>query len=219
LEHSPQRSGGFLQAADSSFGQSFFQAIGVLLRHPQRVLFLWNWKSASLSILLRAPIFLAATIRGGLAATLSALLTESVFCAITAGFYGAVMQNLRDAEPQWLTGVFLIVVVPAVFQLLEFALHWFHGTPHLRAAEVVSVGVSAVSSLFNWYAMRRGALLVGGEGTGFGSDLRRLPGLLLAFVTSLPRRARRRQNKSATSRRDLAPAGSMLYGGRRARSR
>lgn len=97
------------------------------------------------------------------------------------------MQNLRDATPVWLNAVFLVVVVPAFFQVFEFALHAFRGTPHLRVAEIVSLGVSAVSSLFNWYAMRQGALLVGSEGSSLGSDLHRLPRLLFNFVATVPR--------------------------------
>lgn len=124
---------------------------------------------------------------------LLAVLTECLFCMISAGFYGAVIQNLRDAQPQWLTILFLTGVLPAIFQVLEFSLQWVRGTPHLKVAEIVSLAVSAISSLFNWYAMRRGALLVGGEGGTFGSDLRRLPGILLAFFTTLPHRFTQRQ--------------------------
>jgi hypothetical protein len=58
----------------------------------------------------------------------------------------------------------------------------------LRLAEIVSVIISGLSALFNWYAMRRGTLLVGGEGDSFGKDLRRLPRLLLNFLIVLPRR-------------------------------
>ena len=163
------------------------QELAGLLRRPQRILFLWNWKSAWLSIALRTPIFVAVTIQGGFRTSLSAVLTECVVCMITAGFYGAIAQSLKDAQPQWMTLVFLTVVVPAIFQAVEFLLHLFRGTPHLRIAEIVSILISGISSLFNWYAMRRGALLVGGEGDAFGADLRRLPRLLATFVTALPR--------------------------------
>jgi hypothetical protein len=173
--------------ADAASGPSFFEVLFDLLRYPQRVLFLWNWKAAWLSIILRAPIFLGVTLRRGFRVSFSAVLTECLFCAITAGFYGAVVQNLRDAEPQWLTILFLTVAIPSVFQVFEFLLHRLHGTPHLKIAEFISIAVSAISALFNWYAMRRGALLVGGEGRSFGSDLRRLPGLIFAFATALPR--------------------------------
>lgn len=168
-------------------GPPFFEALSSLLRQPQRILFLWNWKNAWLSIILRAPIFLGVTIRRGFLVSASAILVECLYCALTAGFYGAFVQTLRDAEPEWLTLVFITVIVPAVFQVFEYLLHRFHGTPHLKLAEFISIGASAISALFNWYAMRRGALLVGGEGGSFASDLRRLPRLILSFVISGPR--------------------------------
>lgn len=166
----------------------FFDLLLGLLRRPQQLLVLWNWKSALLSIVLRGPIFFVAGVRQGWRVAIAALFTESVFCALSAGFYGAVVQSLKDAEPQWLTGVFLTVVMPVIFQVLEYLLHWFRGTPHLRIAGIVSLVVSALSALFNWYAMRRGTLLVGREGGGFGGDLRRLPQLLFGFLAFLPRK-------------------------------
>lgn len=170
-----------------------------LLRRPQQLLLLWNWKSAVLSMILRGPIFFVAAVHRGWEAAMAALFTESVFCVLSAGFYGAVVQILKDAEPQWLTGVLLTIVVPVTFQVLEYVLHWFQGTPHLRVAGIVSLGVSAVSALFNWYAMRRGTFLVGQEAGAFGGDLRRLPRLLLEFVALLPRKIVR-QSKSYSSK-------------------
>jgi hypothetical protein len=148
---------------------------------------MWNWKSAVLSIVLRGPIFLVASVHRGFQAAVGAVLTECAFCAGTAGFYGALIQILRNATPEWLTALFLVVGVPGVFQVIEAYLHWARGTPHWRVAEAVSVVVSAVSALFNWYAMRRGALLVGGEGESFGADVNHLPRLLLSFVALVPR--------------------------------
>jgi hypothetical protein len=187
-------------ATGASTGPAFFDVLCDIFRRPQRFLLLWNWKAAWLSIMLRAPIFLGVTIRRGFRVAISAILIECLYCAITAGFYGAVVQTLRDAEPQWLTLIFITVVIPGIFQVFEFLLHHLHGTPHLRIAEFISIGVSAISALFNWYAMRRGALLVGGEGGSFGSDLRRLPALIFAFVVSGPRswgnRDRRAQDRN-----------------------
>ena len=160
----------------------FWHALAGLIRRPQQILFLWNWKAALLSVALRGPIFLAATMHRDVATILSAILTEIVFCMATAGFYGAIIQYLRDAEPEWLTLVFLTVVMPAIFQVLEFALHRLRGTPHLRAAEIVSIVVSGISALFNWFAMRRGALLIGVAGDTFRSDVYRLPRLIFSFV-------------------------------------
>lgn len=173
-------------SAPATPGVHFFQALGNLVRRPQRILFLWNWKAAWLSIILRGPVFLGVTIRRGFRATFEAILVECVFCMSTAGFYGAFVQTLRDAEPEWLTIVFLTLILPAAFQVLEFLMHQYRGTPHLLIAEMILVVASGISALFNWYAMRRGVLLVGGEGGSFGSDLRRLPVLLLKFVAALP---------------------------------
>jgi hypothetical protein len=180
-----------------SAGKPFFRALADLVRHPQRIVVLWNWKAAWLSIILRGPIFLAATINRGWRAALTAVLTECFFCAVSAGFYGALIQNLRDAEPQWLAIIFFTLIVPAVFQVLEAYLHWIRGTPHLRIAEGASIVVSAASSFFNWYAMKRGTLLVGGEGGTFGSDLKRLPKLLLSFIVLLPQRLVQTKNGAA----------------------
>jgi hypothetical protein len=174
----------------------FLDVLSDLFWHPQRILFVWNWKSAFLSIVLRGPIFLAVTVRHGFATTLSAVLAECFVCAVTAGFYGALVQRFRDAKPLWLTGIFLVVVVPAIFQAVEFLVHLIHGTPHLRLAEIISLVVSAGSSLFNWFAMRRGALLVGREGHSFGSDMRQVPKLVVDFV-ALPWQAARNSRKTA----------------------
>ncbi len=170
----------------------FLNLLFGLLWRPQQLLLLWNWKAALLSMVLRGPIFFIAAVQRGWEAAIAALFTESIFCALSAGFFGAVVQILKDAEPQWLTGVFLTMVMPVIFQVLEYLLHWFRGTPHLRIAEIVSMVVSGVSALFNWYAMRRGTLLVGGEAGGFGGDLRRLPRLIVGFLAILPHKIARK---------------------------
>jgi hypothetical protein len=123
-----------------------------------------------------------------LAAALSALVTEILFCAATSGFYGSIAQAFRLAEPQWLTLTFLTLILPGFFQVVEYFMHRTGGTPHLRLAEIFSCAISGLSALFNWYAMRRDALLVGPEGARFGSDLSRLPRLLLNFIIFFPRR-------------------------------
>jgi hypothetical protein len=143
---------------------------------------------------------------------MGALATEVAYCVATAGLYGSLVQSLKDAEPQWLTGVVLAVVIPALFQTAEYLLHWFRGTPHLRMAEIVSVILSGVSALFNWYAMRRGTLLVGGEGSSFGSDLGRLPRLIFGFLAVLPRKLASSAKRRSTGL--LAGISNGLNGGR-----
>jgi hypothetical protein len=167
---------------------TFASVLSNLFIRPWTIVRLWNWKSAVLSLSLRLPVFVVASVRRGLTATLSAAVTEFVFCAATSGFYGSICQSFRLAEPRWLTLLFLTLILPGLFQALEYLMHRTGGTPHLRIAEIFSCSISILSALFNWYAMRRDALLVGPEGDRFGSDLARLPRLLLNFIIFYPRR-------------------------------
>lgn len=147
---------------------------------------LWNWKAAILSALYRAPIFFFTSLRGGLTGALSAMLIESLFRTVTSGFYGAATQALRRFQPEWLAFTLILVVLPGLVQLLEAAMHWLRGTHNLKAGLWVSLTVTAISSLFNFYAMRRGTLLTGGEGQSFGRDLKRIPLLIGGFLAAGP---------------------------------
>jgi uncharacterized membrane protein len=151
------------------------------------VLSLWNWKSALLSIMLRVPVFVIATVRRGPEVIAGAVLTEAVVCAFNAGWYAAITQVLRNRKPVWLVATIITVVMPLSGQIVEYAVHAWHQTPHRIAAVIVSSVLGAISSLFNWYAMKQGTLLVGDERSSFVSDLRRFPLLLGRFFLLVPR--------------------------------
>jgi len=157
-----------------------------LLCRPQQLVLLWNWKAAVLSATLRGPIYFTAALQKGWSVALVTLLLEASFCALGVGLYNALVQMLKDAEPQWLTVTLLAVVFPGSLQSLEYLMHWLRGTPHLRIASIISLGASGISTLFNWYAMRRGVMLVGAEGRGFFADLRQMPMVFLRFILALP---------------------------------
>jgi hypothetical protein len=152
----------------------------------------WNWKSAVLSIMLRVPVFAVAALRHGVAAVGTAALTEAIVCGFNAGFYAAVVQAIRNRKPVWLTALLVSVALPALGQFIEYEVHAWRGTPHHTAAVIVSTILAAISSLFNWYAMKRGTLLVGNEGNSFSDDVRQIPGLLGRFLLLGPRWALRR---------------------------
>jgi hypothetical protein len=158
---------------------------------------LWNWKSALLSVILRVPVFAIAALQQGAEAIAAATITECFVCAFNAGFYAAAVQAIRNRKPVWLTALVIAVALPALGQVVEYEVHTWRGTPHRGMAVVISTILSALSSLFNWYAMRRGALLVGYEGDGFGNDLRRFPGLLAGFLLAGPRWLLRRGEEPA----------------------
>jgi hypothetical protein len=150
------------------------------------VLNIWNWKAAIMSAIYRAPIFFLTTLKAGWRPALSAMLLEGLFRAFTSGFYGAITQALRSMEPLWLAIFIISVILPGVVQGLDFIVHWIRGTPNGLTGVLVSIIVTGVASLFNWFAMRRGTLLTGGEGQSFAADLRSLPGIIVRFAASGP---------------------------------
>jgi hypothetical protein len=168
--------------------KSSADALSYLFRHPvDALLRKWNWKSAVLSSLLRATIFFAANISAGLPAALAALYTELVFRGVTSGFYGAITEAFCDVEPAWAAGVTVMILLPILNHSVELLVHWLRGTHNLAASIGASVCFTAISTLFNLYAMRRGALIVGRGSRSLGRDLLHLPRLLLDFVLVVPR--------------------------------
>lgn len=147
----------------------------------------WNWKSAVFSIMWRVPVFAVAAARHGIEAIALATFTEALVCAFNAGCYAAVVQVIRNRKPVWLTALVIVVCLPALGQVVEYQVHIWRGTPHTKAAVIVSTVLAGLSSLFNWYAMKRGTLLVGREATSFSSDLRQFPMLLVRFLWLGPR--------------------------------
>lgn len=146
----------------------------------------WNWKSALMSTLLRAPIFFFVNLSAGRKAAVGALITELVLRSVTSGFYGSVTEALREAEPGWLAALTASVLMPVANHSLELLVHWLRGTPKLASSILASVGFTVVSTLFNLYAMRRGALIVGANQQSLSQDLRRMPGLIGSFLAAGP---------------------------------
>jgi hypothetical protein len=154
-----------------------------------------------LSSTLRASLFFATNVSAGLPAAVAAMKTELVFRGITSGFYGALTEAFREAEPPWAAAVTVMILLPIVNHSFEFFVHWMRGTRNLFSSIFASVILTAFSTLFNFYVMRRGALIVGHGRHSLGKDLRRLPRLALDFVTWIPRYLRRRAWRNSSSSR------------------
>lgn len=146
----------------------------------------WNWKAAFSSSLVRAMIFFFANLTAGWRAALGAMAAEYFFRALTSGFYGAMTQHFSLVEPEWQAAAGAMVVLPVLSHSMEFALHWMRHTPHLRTSIVSSMSFTVVSTLFNFYAMRRGALVVGKNSPSLAADFRRMPGIVAGFVAVVP---------------------------------
>jgi hypothetical protein len=146
----------------------------------------WNWKSSVFSSILRALIFLFANLAAGWRAASGAMAAEFVYRAITAGFYGAMTQAFRKAEPAWQAGVTTMILLPLISHSIEFGVHVARGTPKIITSMISSVIFTAVSTLFNLYAMRRGVLIVEAGAGSILRDLRQVPSLICGFVASGP---------------------------------
>lgn len=166
---------------------SVFECLRTIWRSPVEVLLRrWNWKSAIFSSLIRAAIFFVTNLAAGWRAATGAMLAEFVYRAVTAGFYGALTQAFREVEPEWAAGIAVSILLPISSHTLELTIHLLRHTPKLYSSIVTSICFTIVSTLFNQYAMRRGALVVG-EGAGsVASDMKRVPLLIAGFVASGP---------------------------------
>ena len=98
-----------------------------------------------------------------------------LFRIVVSGFWGSLLQAFRLAQPAWLAGLSVAIVLPAAALCLEFAaLRAGHAT-HVKTGMTISVILSVGSLLLNLGLMRRGLLVTGEEGASLRSDLRYLP--------------------------------------------
>jgi hypothetical protein len=179
-----------------------------LLRDPvTHIVRRWNWKAAVLSSTSRALLFLVINLPAGRRAAFGAFLTELVFRAATSGFYAALTQALGRAEPVWAAAVTGMLLLPVITHSAELAVHWLRGTPRLGESILASAVFTAVSTAFHLFAMRRGVLIVGDARRPFAEDLRRLPGLVVAFGAAVVSGTIGRLLRS--SRRRLLGAGAV----------
>src|SRR5215470_90760 len=156
-----------------------------ICRHPKRFLFdCWNWKAAALTVLYGAPVFLISTHRHGFRTMATAGIVESVFRIVITGINASITQAIEWAEPQWMVAILVLAAIPGVTMGMQAIAHRLASTPNLRAGLLASLTLSVLSSGFNWFSMRRGALLVGREASSFGTDLSRMPMLIGHFVAS-----------------------------------
>jgi len=178
--------------------QSLAEALLELLRKPFTSLVGgFNWKTAAISAMLRAIMFFFTNLRAGHNLALKATLVEGTYAVVTMGVFGAATERIRHARPAWLTGLIVWLAIPTLLLVLQYNVHHFFGTPELRRSMIASFCFAALGTGFNWFAMRRGAFLVGDPMVGgphsggrrqtFVDDLRALPVLLWDFVSAGPR--------------------------------
>ncbi|MBC7925149.1 MAG: hypothetical protein H7039_05785, partial [Bryobacteraceae bacterium] len=140
------------------------KAIRDICSHPfEHLILKWNWKSAVTSALMRGALFFTTNLSSGLRAATGALLAEFVYRTAISGFYGSLTQSFRKCEPVWAATLFVMIVLPLSSHAIEFTVHYLRGTPQLVRSITASICFTIVATLFNYYVMRRGVLVVGEE--------------------------------------------------------
>ena len=146
----------------------------------------WNWKSALFGAFNRGTIFFIATMKRGRVEMSVAVVVEILFTCATAGIYAAFTQAIRFAEPEWLGACIVALLIPGALYGADYFAHVWTGMHNVRPAVGVATGLSVVSTLFNLFIMRRGAMVVGEGSQPLWRDLIRIPGLIVQFLAAGP---------------------------------
>ncbi len=107
---------------------------------------------------------------------------EALFRILVSGLFGSIMQAFRNAQPQWRAFFLSAVLLPGMVQIAEAWLHWSLGTPRFLITTAASIVMTILAGLFQWHAMRRGAMLVGEQSLTVAEEMRAIPGLLGSFL-------------------------------------
>jgi Zn-dependent protease with chaperone function len=154
-----------------------------LLRNPYRHLVRrWNWKSACLSAFFRGILVLLANLSAGGTSAVGAMFAEICYRGLTTGFFSALMQSFRFAQPVWAASVIPMILVPLIADSCEFIMHGMRGTQRLGTTILASILFTSISTLFELFAMRHGVLVMGQTSRPLVQDLRILPKLLFEFA-------------------------------------
>ena len=172
-----------------------------LVSHPLQVITRWNWKAAFLGAILRASFYFTVyqAAKENIRVALTAASVELGFRFFTSGVSGSLVQSFRHATPPWLATFIVTVSLPIFSHSVEYVTHYVQeiyfagvlpGSENnaRQYAFAMSVLFSAVSAMFNLFAMRHGVLLVGAgkETKSLWSDFKKIPALVLEFITYLP---------------------------------
>lgn len=156
----------------------------------RRVALVWNWKSALVSALMRAPIFFAVNVEAGLDAATAAFATEFVYRVCSAGFYGALTNYFARRRGQRAATIQALVILPVLAHSVEYVVHRLAGTPYIATAIGASIAISMVTTRISLFLMRRGLFVAGGQ--SFTADV----GDLLQLIV----RPRRRSHQPPAAR-------------------
>lgn len=157
--------------------------ICIAMNPYQHLIRRWNWKTACLSAFFRGILILLANLSAGGTSAVGAMLAEACYRALTSGFYSALTQAFRFAQPVWAASAIPMVLIPIVSDSGEFAMHGLRGTQRLGTTVAASVIFTAISTLFELFLMRRGVLVMGKNRRPLVEDLKSIPQLIVDFLS------------------------------------
>jgi hypothetical protein len=175
-------------------GLTVSDAWGHLLRNPNLFIRQWNYKGAVMSGLVRAPFFFFSVWAGGEGVVLALAIGTIMFAFrfVFAGIGGAMIQALRRVEPPWKALLSILVVIPFISHVFEFAIQAAFASATKTESQTLpavlkSVCVSVFSALFTLYIMRRDVLIVGeDESETLIKDFTKFPRLIFNFLAFVP---------------------------------
>jgi len=161
------------------------QVIKYIFSHPvEMIIRRWNWKAATLSGIMRGSIYFFTHISVGWRAAFSAMSVEFLFRIFNSGASSSIAQSFRSAQPKWLASLLVMIMFPAYAHIVEYTLHTLNGDKNVNKSIVFSIIFSALSAIFNLFAMRRGAMLVkDAEQQPFWRDLKKMPIIFAEFFS------------------------------------
>lgn len=143
----------------------------------------WNWKCALLSATVRSSVYLAALAHARLHSGLAIVAVEIAYVTATAGLYAGLQQQALGLRSRLLGNLVVVVGVPGFAQALDWLAHRAIGPAAPARATMAVCVFTLISALFHLHIMRRGAFLTGHAGRSLADDFRRIPRLVLGFVT------------------------------------
>jgi hypothetical protein len=140
----------------------------------------WNWKCALMSASTRSMVYAAALAHPAHGQRATVALVEMTYITLTAGFFSGMQQRSLSLRSRVLGNFMVAVGIPALSQVLDWAIHRMAGGAPARAT-VAMLLFTFISALFHLHVMRNGVFLTG-QGRTLADDFRRIPGLLAGFV-------------------------------------
>jgi hypothetical protein len=144
----------------------------------------WNWKVALLTAVLRGGACVAALRHVEAHARRHFGIVEAAFVLLTCGFFSALQQQSLELRTERLAWLACVVVVPLASLGMDAGLHFWLDGRRTEQLGLTALAFTLVSATFHWHMIRNGALLVGEEAHTLGTDLRRIPRLLVSYFSA-----------------------------------